>query len=208
MAKTPEEAKRIVNAVSANFDIKSFPKSKKILNDLQGQFEGRKRTMSKSSSAREGDIMEIKTEAGFAYAQYTHFHPECGELMRVLQGFYPRQLNEEEISKIAKKKHRFSLFIDWEFCITSKITDYVGNFPISDFAREFPIFKKTDAMIDQCWNDPSSVIWTLWDGEREWKAGPLKDEERKKYPEVIECTSDVTFEYYIRTGKSLGEDLY
>ena len=113
--------------------------------------------ISKSSSSKEGDVMEIKTEAGFAYAQYTHFHPECGELMRVFQGFYPEQLNQEEISKIAQKKHRFSLFISWDYCIRSKITRYAGNFPISSYVRDFPIFKKTDAMMNQCWNDPSSL---------------------------------------------------
>jgi len=62
--------------------------------------------------------------------------------------------------------------------------------------------------MDQIWNEPNHVIWRLWDGEKEWEAGPLSEEERKKYPEITMCTSDVTLSYYIVTGQSLGEDLY
>jgi hypothetical protein len=208
MIKTPEEAKEVVRTIKDSFDVNESPESKKIFDNLQDNLEGKKKTINKSSSAKEGDILELKTTAGFAYAQYTHFHPECGELMRVLQGFYRKRLSQTGVDVIAQKKHRFSLFIDWDYCIGSKITRYVGNFPISDYVKDFPIFKKTNALMDQFWNDPNSVIWRFWDGEKEWEASTLDEEEIKKHPEVIMCTSEVTFEHYIRTGKSLGEDLY
>ena len=35
-----------------------------------------------------GDIIEIKTEKGLVYAQYTHLNSLMGNLIRVFTGFY------------------------------------------------------------------------------------------------------------------------
>ena len=43
-----------------------------------------------SKRVKIGDIIEIETKRGFAYAQYVMKVPEWGALLRVLAGFYPR----------------------------------------------------------------------------------------------------------------------
>lgn len=164
--------------------------------------------MPKSISAKEGDVLEITTEKGFAYVQYTHYHPECGELIRVLQGFYETPLTSEEIEVFTELEYRFSLFICWDYCVAQKGIHFTSNFPISSDGKNFPIFKKTDALIGQVWNEPNHVIWRLWDGKKEWGVGPLNEEQRKKHPEIILCSSEASLFYYIETGQSLGEDLY
>ena len=35
-----------------------------------------------------GDVIEIATPKGFAYAQFTHDHPMRGEVLRILPGLY------------------------------------------------------------------------------------------------------------------------
>ena len=98
--------------------------------------------MPKSISAKKGDVLEIATEKGFAYVQYTHYHPECGELIRVLQDFYDTPLNSEEIEVFTAQRYRFSLFICWDYCVSQKGIRLVGNFPISSEAKAFPVFKQ------------------------------------------------------------------
>ena len=41
------------------------------------------------AKAKTGDIFEIPTAKGFAYAQYTHEHPQLTSLIRVFEGLYP-----------------------------------------------------------------------------------------------------------------------
>ena len=153
-----------------------------------------------------GDIFEVPTSKGLAYIQYTHFHPEWDALVRVLQGFYPYRLDNDQLHFISQKQHRFSLFLCLSWCVSHKCFRNIGNFPLSKYVVDFPTFKTTSANMNDIWDAPEKVMWRLWDGEKEYEPRALSREEQKKYPEPILC-SDVTLSYYIETGQSLGEDL-
>lgn len=129
-----------------------------------------------------GDVYEIATEKGLAYFQYTHEHtrpPKWGSLIRVLSGFYQTRLPNDKLAELVNKPHRFQTFLFLTHAIKDDEVVFIENFPIPDFAKNFPIFKNTNANRNA---DQKDAIWSLWDGEKAWRVGKLSEEEQMKYP--------------------------
>lgn len=57
---------------------------------------------------RIGDLIEIKTAKGLAYAQCTHKRRLYGTLIRVLPGFFPKR--PESLREVVMQKERFVIF--------------------------------------------------------------------------------------------------
>lgn len=148
-----------------------------------------------------GDVIEIPSSKGFAYVQYTHQHiapPVWGSLIRILQGFYETRPSNKELKDLVNKPHRFQTFCPVYRVVNIGDWERVGNFPIPDFARDFPIFKGTNSLHN---DDPEEAIWFLWDGKKEWKVGKLSLEDQMKYP--LECIYNGTgLIHAIETGMS------
>lgn len=119
-----------------------------------------------------GDIVEIPTSKGLAYALYSHEHtksPRMGSLLRILPGLYPaRPLN---FSEIVKEKEQFCIFFPLMAALKRKIVQIVGHEDVPDWAIAFPVFRNGLP-------DKSGKIhdWWLWDGEKEWRVGTLSAE--------------------------------
>ena len=78
--------------------------------------------------------------------------------------------------------------------------NFIGNFPVPEFAQKFPIFKGTNNMPK---TDPKEKIWWLWDGEKEWRVGKLSLQEQMKYP--LDGICDITaLVLKIERGKGPG----
>ncbi|MCB1074837.1 MAG: hypothetical protein KDK59_04805 [Simkania sp.] len=153
-----------------------------------------------------GDVYEVQTSKGLAYFQYTHEYtkpPKWGSLIRVLEGFYEKRPSDEKLSEIAKKPHRFQTFCFLRSGIKDGEVNFIGNFPIPEFAQEFPIFKGTNSSPRK---PKEEKIWWLWDGEKEWKVGFLSTEEQKMYPLQKLCSISSLIKN-IETGKSLAIEL-
>ena len=109
-----------------------------------------------------GDVIEIETPRGFAYAQYTHNHrdpPRHGELLRVLPGLYTRP--RSGFADLVVEQERFWVFFPLGAALNRGIFRIVANEAVPEAKRRFPIFAALS-------ND--GTIWWLWDGTREWKA--------------------------------------
>ena len=121
-----------------------------------------------------GDIVEIITPKGFAYAQYTHKHPMYGALIRIIKGIYKEK--PENLLDLLSNKFQFTTFFPLGVAVNQKLVTIVGNFPLPDKAKDFPVFKAGV-------QNKNGVVetWWLWDGEKEWKIGDLTDEQ-KDYP--------------------------
>ena len=120
-----------------------------------------------------GDVIEVPTSKGLSYIQYTHTHkdpPQYGDIVRVLEGFCESKPENSELQKIVCKNHRFSAFFPLKEAVREGIFHVVGNFDIPSFAQSFPTFKGTNQYDDP---DPEDIVWWLWDGKKEWKAGKL-----------------------------------
>ena len=122
-----------------------------------------------------GDIIEISTPKGLAYAQYTQKHPLMGNLIRVKEGFYENR--PPSLSTLAGKKNRIIVFVPLKAMADREMVHIVGNEPIPVQDQKLPVFRngirnKMDG----------TMKWWLWDGEKEWPIGYHLTEEQKHYP--------------------------
>jgi hypothetical protein len=126
-----------------------------------------------STRPKLGDIIEIPLpENGTGYAQYTHKHKQYGALLRV---FHIRE-KVEEISVLSNAPHQFTTFFPLGAAVNREIVSIVGNLPIKDEFKAFPIFRSGVA-------SHSGIVetWWLWDGENEERIGKLSPKQME-YP--------------------------
>jgi len=145
-----------------------------------------------------GDVIEIETEKGFYYAQYTHKHPEFGALIRIFdKGFSNRP---KFLKDVLKLKVRFSIFFPLQAAISQGIFSVVGNEVVLPELQKFPIFR--DGIADP--NTKTVKNWWLWDGKNEWQVGELK-EEQFKLP-IREIWNDTLLIKRLESGWTVEQD--
>jgi hypothetical protein len=122
-----------------------------------------------------GDIVEIKTRNGLAYAIYTHKHerpPKFGAVIRVFDHLC--QSRPHNILEILKNPIRFTTFFPLQAAVDKGILEVIGNVSIPKKLRPFPIFR--DGVADP--KTKKVATWWLWDGEKEWQIGRLTPDQR------------------------------
>jgi hypothetical protein len=123
--------------------------------------------------ARIGDVIEIPTAKGLAYAQITHKMPVYGHLIRVVEGIWrarPRALDE-----VVNTPTRFFTFFPVAAAVNQKIVSLAGNVSVPPQFADFPLMRKAGL-------EPpggGKVDWWLWDGKEDWKIGSLTTEQRR-----------------------------
>ena len=111
-----------------------------------------------------GDIVEINTPKGFAYAQYTHKHtkpPRFGELIRVLPGLFEEE--PEDFSQIVRERERFFVFFPLSAACNRRIVSIIANEKIPPIASDFPLLRQA-GFVDR---DGKVHDWWIFDGKRE-----------------------------------------
>jgi hypothetical protein len=88
--------------------------------------------------AKLGDVGEIVTPAGFAYVQYTHMGSFGIPLVRVLPGLYG---SRPDIQQLAREKELYFVFYSIESAWRQGQIQIVGNEPIPEWARPFPVMR-------------------------------------------------------------------
>jgi hypothetical protein len=122
---------------------------------------------------RIGDIVEIPTAKGFAYAQLSHNHARYGALLRVLPGLFKSAPNN--FPDLARKSENFVIFFPLQAAVNRTIFRIVANSPVPEFAKSFPLFRT--GVVDP--RTGKVKVWWLWDGEKEWKVGEITPDQRK-----------------------------
>lgn len=121
---------------------------------------------------RIGDVIEIKTKKGFAYAQYTQNNKRYGELLRVYGKIY---IDKKHIFEfIHSESPAFICFFPLREAIKQQIVSIVANEIVPAAAKEFPTFRA--GVVDP--QTKKVGVWWLWDGENEWKVNVLSREQR------------------------------
>jgi hypothetical protein len=118
---------------------------------------------------RIGDVIEIETPKGFAYAQFTHKHdtpPKYGALLRVFPTLHAAR--PHSFSAVVLEKPQIITFFPLGAACRRKIVYIVANEAIPKAAQKFPIFRA-----GAVGKDGKVATWWLWDGQREWKAGRI-----------------------------------
>ena len=123
-----------------------------------------------------GDLVEIKTSKGLAYALYTHRHekpPRYGAMLTVFEGLHASR--PPRIECVAESRVQFTTFFPLSAAVQQGIVEVVGNVPVPEHLTTFPVFRngvvnpRTKRVDD----------WWLWDGERSWRVGRLLPEQYK-----------------------------
>src|SRR4051812_39293924 len=89
-----------------------------------------------ANKIKTGDIFEIPTRKGLAYAQFTHAHPRYGALIRVLPGFFHARPGDFE--QLVGHHESFVTFIPLQAAVNRGIFSIVANCSVPDFASSFP----------------------------------------------------------------------
>jgi hypothetical protein len=116
-----------------------------------------------------GDILELPTRRGFAYAHYVAQSKEMGGLIRVLAGFHSAR--PEDLIAVASGKEQFSVFFPVKAAIAQGIFQTIGNVAPEAIRWKFPVFRAAGLK-----NASGQVDWWLWDGSKSWKYGPITEE--------------------------------
>lgn len=145
--------------------------------------------------ARFGDIVEIKTSKGLAYALYTHRHtdpPKFGALIRIFDQLF--QARPADFTELITTAIRFSTFFPLQAAVNRNLVEIVGNIPIPEYLRPFPIFRRGT------FNPRTKKVhaWWLWDGKIKWQIGNLTAEQRKL--PILEVWNDTYLIHRIEDG--------
>jgi hypothetical protein len=126
-----------------------------------------------SKKSKPGDVVEIKTKRGLAYAQYALRKPRWGALIRVLPGFH--NTRPDEFAVLVKQSERFVTFFPLQAAIDRQLFEIVAHEPVPASAHKLPLFRAAGHI------DREGFIhdWWLWDGEKSWRIGKLNPEQRK-----------------------------
>jgi hypothetical protein len=120
-----------------------------------------------------GDVIEIKTTKGLAYALYTHKHKQYGALLRVFRQTYASR--PSDLPEVVADSVMFSCFFPLSAAVDQDIVSIVGNVEVPNVLTPFPTFRA--GVVDP--KTQKVAVWWLWDGENEWKIGDLTQEQRK-----------------------------
>ena len=119
-----------------------------------------------------GDILQVLTSKGVAYAQVTHRHPEYGFLIRIYPGFY----NERPTDFLPVVAHEpsFSAFFPVQTAVNQGLVCVVANTPVPEQLQLFPTFRARAG-------GPGGSLW-LWDGDEEYRLDRAFSPQEQKYP--------------------------
>ena len=147
-----------------------------------------------------GDVIEIVTSKGYAYAQYTHKDSMMGALLRIFKGIYEKK--PSNIEQVLNNEIQFSTFFPLQAAVNRKIVEVVANYEIRDDLIAFPIMR-VRGLIDPITNKTTS--WALWDGKYE-KGTKNLTEEQKKLP-IKGTWNDTMLISRIESGWTPEQDL-
>lgn len=94
---------------------------------------------SETGRAHLGDILQVLTSRGVAYAQVTHNNPGFGFLIRVFNGFYSEQ--PKDFSVLVDCELQFSAFFVVKSAVNQGVLSVVANVPVPESLKVFPIFR-------------------------------------------------------------------
>lgn len=115
-----------------------------------------------------GDIIEISTPKGLAYAQYTYRDAVYGELLKVFHGLHENR--RSTFSTIPGEKEAFWAFYPLNEALKHNLVQVVAHEKIP--GPKFPLFRIAGA------RTRTGLVqsWWLWDGAEKWPVEQLNPE--------------------------------
>jgi hypothetical protein len=123
-----------------------------------------------------GDVIEIETRRGLAYAQYTHRVEGMGYLIRVVEDTF--RVRPSCLAAVVRGRTAFKAVFPLQRAVNLKMYELVGNHEVPEEDLAFPVFRQR-GFVDR---EGRVHDWYLWDGERTWKLQGGLTAETRKYP--------------------------
>ena len=128
-----------------------------------------------------GDIIEVKTNIGYFYAQYTHQDSTHGALIQLTKNNFEKR--PANLDDVANAEVGIITFFPLNIAVQRQIFPVIGNAPISRNRQKFPVFR-VRGDIDK---ERNVKQWRFWDGQNAWPDFWIKElnDEQKNLP--IRC---------------------
>ena len=128
--------------------------------------------------ARQGDIIEVKTPRGLAYAQYCGKHAKYGDAIRVLPGFFPARPKDWE-ALLAQEG--YFTFYPVGAAVSQGLVEVAASASIPT-GRELPSTYRRAG-----WRTPEGKVtaWRICDGPKEVLRTDLSAEEKRLFIAAI-----------------------
>jgi hypothetical protein len=120
-----------------------------------------------------GDILEIKTAKGLAYAQLIHKVPPEGSLIRVLIPLLASPA--EHLDVLAAMGDRFLTFFPVGAAVNRKIVRFAGNVAVPDKYKEVPPMRAPGGRTPR----GKVMNWWVLEGGKERRVDELTPEQRR-----------------------------
>lgn len=91
-----------------------------------------------------GDLAEISTARGKAYALFTHKETQWGALLRVYSGVHPDR--PDDLSSLLSSPVQFVVFFPLQAAVNRGLVDIVGNFEVPKELEKAPRFRSAGAV--------------------------------------------------------------
>jgi hypothetical protein len=121
-----------------------------------------------------GTVVEVPTENGFGYLQFTHRNELMGALVRVLPGVHATR--PVDFGPLVASHETYVTFVPLLEAIRAKMFTAVAHAPVPERARNFPLFRAAGPRVKGS-SEPTS--WWLWDGKEERRLESLSPEQRQ-----------------------------
>jgi len=118
-----------------------------------------------------GDILQVLTSKGVAYAQVTHKNPEYGFLIRVFSGFHNK--HPASFADMVQGSVQFSAFFVVQSAVNQGLISVVGNVQIPEKLQAFPTFRSRNGTT-------GGSLW-LWNGVESFRLERQLSSEELEY---------------------------
>ena len=122
-----------------------------------------------------GDVIEIDTGEGLAFAHYSHRDKLWGYLLRVYNRRYPAR--PTDLSAVVEGEPTYYQFFPLGAAVHRGIFTIAGHVPLSEKAKVLPHFREGNPD-----REGKVKLWSIWDGEQSRRVGRLTEEVRKLSP--------------------------
>jgi hypothetical protein len=128
--------------------------------------------------ARQGDIIEVKTSRGLAYAQYCAKHPKYGDAIRVLPGFF--HARPKDWRALLSQEGYFT-FYPVGAAVSQGLVELVASLPVPA-GHELPSTYRRAG-----WRTPEGKVtaWLICDGAKEVLRTELTADEKRLFIAAI-----------------------
>lgn len=122
--------------------------------------------------ARPGDILEVRTSRGLAYVHYTGRHPEYGDAIRVLPGFFATR--PAEFTDLGSNPDAYFTFYPAGAAVSQGLVEIVAGHAVPQ-GRVFPTVHRREGASNR---DGRVLAWLICEGTKETLVRELSEEQR------------------------------